>query len=242
MKKIFTLLAVAVAMLGNKTASAQSFGVTSDTVTYTVTGTALTNVHNDITSVVDSVILHWNVVYSNFPSDWVAASGVCDNFLCYNLSALWPSGTVETSDKYRTTGSHDFHLQFNQGLITTTGCYYVTCKLVNRTAPDSVYSTFKVCKSAVGVDDVKLAVSGVKVYPSPAADNAGLAFSLAKTAQVTIAVYDAAGRVVYSNNLGNLTAGVHTLEVPVAHLAPGLYNMHVKANGAGVTERFSVVH
>ena len=242
MKKLITLLAITVSAMGFNKAQAQTFGVTSDTVSYLITGTTLTNIHNDITAVVDSVVLNWNVVYSDLPADWVSASGICDNFLCYNMSALWPSGTEETSKKYKTTGNHDFHMQLNQGLVTTTGCYYVTCKLVNRAAPDSVYSTFKVCKAAVGVNDVHTVAGNVKVYPSPAADNASVQFTTSQQAAVSIAVIDAMGRVVYSKPAVEMAAGMHQAEVPVAALATGIYTIGVSAGNSNVTERFRVAH
>ena len=79
------------------------------------------------------------------------------------------------------------------------------------------------------------------VRPNPAAGAASVAFRLAASAHVRVAVVDVLGREVAVVREGPLGAGAHVESVDVAGLAPGLYVARVSADGVQASRRFTVV-
>ena len=242
MKKIFTLLAIVCTMaVSGYKAHAQSFTLSADTVYFNVSGTTVTNVNNNVAVPSGSVTLNWTVVGSDFPALWDTASGLCDNFLCYNLYDLWPSGVTRISDVYTPTNSHDFHLQLNQAKIAaSSGCHYVRVKLVNVAAMDSTYSTFVVCNTPVGVNDIHAPALAMKVYPNPAMGEAVVSFNLNVNTDVDARLYDAAGRIVYSTVTKAMNSGRNAIAIPVADLASGIYTVRISAGNSLATEKLTV--
>ncbi len=213
MKKIFTLLCTAVVLAGFSRANAQSFTVASDTVYYTVSGTTVINVNDNVSPASGPVTLKWNVVATNFPTDWISAAGMCDNFLCYNLNTLTPSGIVKTSDPYPVSGNHDFHLQFNQGAATSNGTYYVRAKLVNPAAPDSVYATFIVTKTAVGVEQVTRTNEELSLYPNPATSEINLVYGGSADVK-TVSIYNIIGKLMSVYRVNGNSANMSLENMP----------------------------
>ncbi|MEZ4890332.1 MAG: T9SS type A sorting domain-containing protein [Crocinitomicaceae bacterium] len=83
-------------------------------------------------------------------------------------------------------------------------------------------------------------VSGVSVYPNPAADNAEVSFNLNAASDVTINVVDVNGKVVNSNVLKNLAVGANSTSLNVANLANGVYSVVIKSNDSTVTKKLVV--
>lgn len=80
---------------------------------------------------------------------------------------------------------------------------------------------------------------GMNVFPNPAVDNATVSFELNGEASVNVTVTDLAGKVVYTNNLGNV-AGAQNVEINTASMANGVYMVNVEANGAVSTQKLVV--
>ncbi len=83
-------------------------------------------------------------------------------------------------------------------------------------------------------------VSGVSVYPNPAADKAEVSFNLNAASDVTINVVDVNGKVVNSNVLKNLAVGANSTSLNVANLANGVYSVVIKSNDSTVTKKLVV--
>eukprot|EP01012_Entosiphon_sulcatum_P013966 TRINITY_DN19118_c0_g1_i1.p1 TRINITY_DN19118_c0_g1~~TRINITY_DN19118_c0_g1_i1.p1 ORF type:complete len:359 (-),score=52.87 TRINITY_DN19118_c0_g1_i1:992-2068(-) len=84
-------------------------------------------------------------------------------------------------------------------------------------------------------------MQNVSVYPNPATEQATVAVSLDKAADVNITLVDAVGRVVY--NSGNLQfgTGVNAHFINTSSLAAGVYNVNIQSEGNVETQRLSVV-
>ncbi|MEM1056493.1 MAG: T9SS type A sorting domain-containing protein, partial [Bacteroidota bacterium] len=78
------------------------------------------------------------------------------------------------------------------------------------------------------------------VYPNPASRVARLELRLLEETDVQVSVYDVLGRRVAEVQDGVLAAGVHTVEVPVAALAPGTYVVRVDGSGLGKSRQLTV--
>lgn len=77
--------------------------------------------------------------------------------------------------------------------------------------------------------------------PNPAAETSRLAVVLAEAETVHIAVYDALGREVAVVHDGAMAAGSHTVALPVAGLAQGVYTVRVDSDSVAETRRLLVV-
>ncbi len=80
----------------------------------------------------------------------------------------------------------------------------------------------------------------VNVFPNPAVNEAAVSFELTNSADVTLTVTDLAGKVVYTNVLGNTAAGQHSVDINTAALAGGVYAVNFSANNAVVTKKLVV--
>lgn len=239
MKKLLLLLAIA-AMVGNKS-QAQSFTMQADTVYFTLSGSGIDAISDTVAPAAASVTLHWHVIDSNFPTSWIAASGICDNNLCYNMNSLWTSGALKTSYPYTASGIHDYHLQVDNNTITGHGCYYVTARLKDYATNDSADVTFMICRSATSVQQVAGPLANVELYPNPATDAASMSFNLAKNTSVALSVFDAAGRQVYSRTATQMQSGINYVRIPTGNLPTGVYYVILNADGNKVTQKLSVI-
>jgi hypothetical protein len=88
------------------------------------------------------------------------------------------------------------------------------------------------------IEESTLVSNNVVLYPNPASDEATIAFTLNNDAAVTIEVRDLSGKVVYTSNEGQLTAGAHHTTLSTVSFASGMYTYSVSANGAVVTNKF----
>lgn len=217
MKKLFLLLSLGFGLLGASVSNAQTFSFSRDTVFYTITG-GTDNIYNNlnITASAAPLTLRWSVIGTNFPSDWLAATGICDNVLCYPNSSLWPSGDAQTTSPFA-AGTGGFHMVFT-GSLTTTGTHYYTVRMTNMSTMESHNATFAL--TAVGptaVPTVANSIENVSLYPNPANNEVNIIFE--KNADVkTIALYNNIGRIVavYKTtgnsanlNLENLPSGIY---------------------------------
>lgn len=66
-----------------------------------------------------------------------------------------------------------------------------------------------------------------KAYPNPANDIVNISFELPDAAPVTINVYDMTGKLISTEQKGNLAAGPQSTQVDVSVLATGLYRVEL---------------
>lgn len=80
-------------------------------------------------------------------------------------------------------------------------------------------------------------VNSIKVYPNPLMDNADIEFNLATTANVTIAMYNMLGESVFSNELGEMNSGRHTIKLDAQNLNAGIYFITLNAGSNKITRK-----
>ena len=86
----------------------------------------------------------------------------------------------------------------------------------------------------------ELNISNFSIYPNPANEVAHIAMNMIEANSVTIEVVDLLGKVVYSEELGNLPAGNHLLDVDASFIGTGLYLFNIYVGTQKVTERVSI--
>jgi hypothetical protein len=83
-------------------------------------------------------------------------------------------------------------------------------------------------------------VSGLMVYPNPAASSFHAVVSSEQATAATLTVTDITGRTVTQRAV-TLVKGAQTITTDISHLAPGMYLVNVLANGRVYTQKLSVV-
>lgn len=92
---------------------------------------------------------------------------------------------------------------------------------------------------SIGLDELAANLS-LSVYPNPASTNVNASFSLENASDVEVSITDLSGKVVYTNNLGNVAAGAHTVNVPTTELSNGVYFYNVAVNNTVATEKLVI--
>lgn len=83
-------------------------------------------------------------------------------------------------------------------------------------------------------------VLGVTVFPNPAQDLANINFTMPATNNVSIEVYDLAGKMVSNQTFGKIAAGQQNLQVNTTGLNAGLYFVRLLAGNTVQTVRLAV--
>ena len=83
-------------------------------------------------------------------------------------------------------------------------------------------------------------INQVRVYPNPAVDQASLEFNVAKAGNAIVKVFDLTGKVVYTQNLGKLSEGIHHSTINCQSLQHGIYLVNVIMAGQKATSKLVV--
>ncbi len=78
-------------------------------------------------------------------------------------------------------------------------------------------------------------------YPNPAHNNTRISFSLDKTTNITLNLFDAEGRIIDIIAKGVYSAGITAMNYDVSNLASGVYFIHLSANNKSLTKKIIVV-
>ncbi|MDR3681357.1 MAG: T9SS type A sorting domain-containing protein [Flavipsychrobacter sp.] len=246
MKKILLSILTAVAVLHSISGSAQTatFSTLATTASSPNADTVFGQVQGNGPSVPDfvtasaasgGVTLNWNVIATNFPSDWLtqAALGICDNNQCqYNVNGttMWngTGGATYTSLVYQPLKTGQFYLSLDLSNATTVGTYYITVLLTDAAAPHySKTVTFKVGHYTTGVSTIAKTENDVVLYPNPATSEVNVVYSPDANVK-TIAIYNIIGKVVkVYNTLDNSSAQLNIDNIP-----SGIYFIRMM-DGAG---------
>lgn len=85
-------------------------------------------------------------------------------------------------------------------------------------------------------------VADVNVFPNPADDSFMVSYQLQQPGYLNISMYDASGRQVRTNDLGNQPAGTGTLRISTERMKNGMYFVVINVNGTQHVSKVSVAH
>jgi hypothetical protein len=86
------------------------------------------------------------------------------------------------------------------------------------------------------------ALNGVQVYPNPFNQNMNVDITLANNADVTVQMFDMTGKLISTENEGQLSVGQHIISVDGSTLAEGMYFVKITAGTSVVTQKVTVAH
>ncbi|MCD4723807.1 MAG: T9SS type A sorting domain-containing protein [Bacteroidales bacterium] len=102
-------------------------------------------------------------------------------------------------------------------------------KLIAATYGRSMY-TFDL-DAIVGVGDVSILSTNIKVYPNPFSDRIQIEFELKTASEVQLSLYDNTGRIVDGMS-GHYGKGECSIIMNTPEIPPGMYYIHLKADAA----------
>ncbi len=82
--------------------------------------------------------------------------------------------------------------------------------------------------------------ASVSVYPNPANTNVNVEFKMENAFDVAVIVTDVTGKVIYTDNLKNVTNSVKTINT--SGLANGVYNLRIIKGTTVINEKITVAH
>jgi len=184
----------------------------------------------NITNTSSSVLtIKWQVVASDFPSDWINGLNLCDNASCRSNGpptfALWNgfSGGVNTTDTFSTICPFDMPNTFSTNSV---GTHFITINLKDAASSFNKNTTFIISHPATGVTTVTRGDNDVILYPNPAVNDLNVVFN--ETAGIrTISIYDIIGKAVNSYKVAGNSA-----HLSVDNLPSGVYFIRL-LNGQG---------
>lgn len=91
----------------------------------------------------------------------------------------------------------------------------------------------------MGVEESNL-VTGVNVYPNPMANYASVDFNLTSDNNVSIVLVNTVGQLVKTENLGNMSAGIHTYQMDASSLSNGLYFLNITVGNSTITKKVAI--
>lgn len=145
-----------------------------------------------------SLTVKWQIIGSDFPSDWLADLNICDNHICYTNSGggLWngTSGNLYTSDPYPAGPGGDFHM-VNNFTSVTPGTHWLTVNIKDNASSFNKNTTFIISRPTTGVTTVVKSDDDVVLYPNPAVNDLNVIFN-DNAGVKNIAIYNVIGKAV----------------------------------------------
>ncbi len=154
---------------------------------------------------------------------------LCDDYAntnCTSLNSWKNSNGLSNAVTFSNTAiaMHDYGATGMPKIVVLGGSdhtvFYNTNYTVN--AP-SLQSGIDAALLATGINEQSGLATGLKVYPDPANDHARITFTLAASSDVTLGLYDLAGKLVKNIHSGILSQGDHSIELVTASIPAATY-------------------
>jgi hypothetical protein len=91
--------------------------------------------------------------------------------------------------------------------------------------------------SPAGIDENSSNGVALSVFPNPFSDNTTLEINLTNTSPVTVTMYNVLGESVYTNSLGQMSVGKHSLNLDSQKLSAGVYYITVAVADGTITKK-----
>lgn len=232
-KKIFLTLICGV-LCKPQLLHAQSFTVENSQVliTYTEPVSGLNHIFS--TNGTD-LKLRWRVINCNFPTDWLGASGFCDNNLCRYADVLCPSTDPIECTFPAASEAVAIGWSFNLDDVQTYGTYSVTLELTDindlQSTATQTYEISRPSQKALGKN-----LDNSFVYPNPAKNNITIQNLIGTNAQ-TITIFNAVGVKVI-----DIIAMNGANHVDVSKLPAGLYSVQLRSAKGEILAKENFAH
>lgn len=94
-------------------------------------------------------------------------------------------------------------------------------------------------ESTVGINEINSSISNLTLFPNPVSISGTLTFELKESGDVSLAIYDAFGRMVKEIENTFLPSGSHTRQIDLSGLASGLYGIRISSENGDAFARMA---
>jgi thiol-disulfide isomerase/thioredoxin len=95
--------------------------------------------------------------------------------------------------------------------------------------------------SGVGIDDLAKVEESIEVFPNPVVNSSTIRFNLHQSSDVTVELYNSAGKLVRELANGYLQAGANDVTLSASGLTNGVYFIKINAGDQTITRKIAVV-
>ena len=92
--------------------------------------------------------------------------------------------------------------------------------------------------TTVGIHD--RSVAGLNLFPNPASGIITISYALEDQSNISLALYNATGQLVYSKNYGAQTTGLQNISLDASGLSAGVYSLALMTESGNTVKRFIV--
>jgi PKD repeat protein len=163
-----------------------------------------------------------------------------------NLSYQWTFGDGSSSTQaypqhtYSGPGTFVVCVTVTSNNPQCTDTYCDSLVVVNKVA--TPFTINVIANGATSVNPNQNAAANVSIYPNPARDFLQVDVTLTDNSNVGIALMDISGRVVATENVGELNSGKHGIRLQTQDLPAGLYLARVTTNNGQSTHKVMIAH
>ncbi len=111
---------------------------------------------------------------------------------------------------------------------------------VQRITSKEVFQSSWAVYGYVGTDENEMEVVSAKIYPNPSSTHVAIAYTTTQEADVTIAIINTLGEIVYSNTVPNVQAGRTVEEVNTENFANGLYVVNISSASGEISRKLNI--
>lgn len=115
---------------------------------------------------------------------------------------------------------------------------HVGVMVINQTT-DQIENAYSIHEVTVGINEIS-SLTSFNVYPNPANDVAHIAFNLVDSKNVRVEVIDLLGKVVYQEEMGQLSSGTQLIDIDASSLRNGMYIFNIYVGNERISERVSI--
>jgi len=153
--------------------------------------------------------------------------GVCNQNTCdWNVSSI-----LTTTERYNTSTNG------------WNGTYRPSWQLAKDGQPENHFISYKVTSTTVGIKET-VGANGIKLaqnQPNPFNGSTFINYEISATENVSLDIFDIAGKKIVSLNQGKQSAGVHSIEVSSQNLPQGVYFYTLNVGDKRVTKKMTVL-
>jgi len=105
--------------------------------------------------------------------------------------------------------------------------------VVVATHGNGIYANYLAPIAAIGTEDLHSPDFAFNVYPNPFTESLNFKFDCKKEGKVSISLYNSSGKLIVSENLGNVSSGIREIRWMVpSNLPAGMYSFDFKVGGS----------
>jgi|GEM_PF-1021059 len=168
-------------------------------------------------------------------------------FLGYDHVARYLSsnnilGTPGSLPATITTGVHPHTFStISSSVVTNYQKAHAIVMVVNASTGEILNADIAPITTATAVSEVEGVKHKLNIYPNPTNNIANITFELANESTVSMDVYNATGKLVYSENGGVMSAGVQKFVLDGSNLNSGFYFVNLTIDGKVITKKVSLI-